>query len=106
MKNWKNIVYNRILQHIGLASRARKTVTGEMLFTKIRQKDVYFVIIASDASANSQKKISDKCKYYAIPYSIYSTTAEISKAMGKHNRVAIGITEKNFAATIQKEIGG
>lgn len=96
----------KILQLLGLTSRARKNATGETLIQKIRQNEVSLVLIANDASDNSLKKISDKCKYYNVPYIIYGTIEEISKAIGKQNRVAVGILDKGFAKKIKEEIGG
>ncbi len=47
---------NNYLNTLGLAARARKIITGETLITKIRNNEVEFVIIASDASDNTKKK--------------------------------------------------
>ena len=55
---------NNYLNILGLAARARKIITGETLITKIRNNEVEFVIIASDASDNTKKKITDKCTSY------------------------------------------
>ena len=52
---------NNFLSLLGLASRARKIVTGETLIKKIRTNAIYLVIIASDASDNTKKKFIDKC---------------------------------------------
>jgi ribosomal protein L7Ae-like RNA K-turn-binding protein len=99
-------VPNNVYQLLGLTSRARKNVTGETLLHKIRQKEVSLVLIANDAALNSVKKISDKCKYYDIPYIMYGTTDEISEAIGKTNRVAVGILDVGFSKKIKQEIGG
>lgn len=96
----------KISQLLGLTTRARKNTTGETLIHKIRQNEVSLVLIASDASDNSIKKISDKCKYYDVQYIIYGTITEISKAIGKQNRVAVGILDNGFAKKIKEEIGG
>ena len=61
---------NNYLNTLGLAARARKIVTGETLITKIRSNEVEFVIIASDASDNTKKKITDKCTSYKVEYVI------------------------------------
>lgn len=90
---------------LGLASRARKIVDGEILIQKIRTKKVYLVIIAEDASANTKKKITDKCNSYHVDYVIYSTKVALSSAIGKHNRVAIGIIDSGFSKKIKNEIG-
>ena len=47
---------NNYLNTLGLAARARKIITGETLITKIRNNEVEFVIIASDASDNTKKR--------------------------------------------------
>ena len=97
---------NNYLSTLGLATRARKVVTGETLITKIRSNEVDFVIIASDASDNSKKKITDKCTSYHIDYVICSTIDELSKALGKKNRVAVGIQDAGFAKLLKEKIGG
>lgn len=91
---------------LGICARARKIVTGDTLFKGIRNKSVNLVIIASDASDNSKKKLVDKCNYYEISYIIYSDTNSLSKAIGKNNRVAVGICDKALSASLKKEIGG
>lgn len=97
---------NNVYNMLGLASRARKIVTGETLFTKIRAQEVHLVIIASDASENSQKKICDKCTFYDIDYIIEGGIDDLSKAIGKSNRVAVGIMDIGFAKKIKEKIGG
>lgn len=50
-----------LLQLLGLAARARKTISGEELVVKeIRSGKAKLVFLASDASANTSKKIQDK----------------------------------------------
>lgn len=100
------MLMNNYLNTLGLAARARKIVTGETLITKIRSDEVDFVIIASDASDNAKKKITDKCTSYKIDYVIASTTDELSKAIGKKNRVAVGIQDAGFAKILKEKIGG
>lgn len=97
---------NNYLNLLGLAARARKVVTGETVISKIRSKEAYLVLVASDASDNTKKKISDKCISYEIDYIITSNIEELSTAIGKRNRVAIGIVDKGFASKIKEKIGG
>lgn len=91
---------------LGLASRARKIVTGETLINKIRSNQVYFVIIATDASDNTKKRLTDKCTSYDVDYIITSSINELSKAVGKNNRVALGIQDAGFAKNLKEKIGG
>ena len=57
---------NNYLNLLGLATRARSTVSGETLIKGIQSKNVCFVVIALDASENAKKKITDKCQYYGV----------------------------------------
>lgn len=83
---------------LGLMQRARQLVTGEELVIKaIQKKRVYFVLIASDASDNTKKKISDKCSYYDIPYVYFENRHSIGQAIGKAERVTVGMLDKGFA---------
>ena len=95
-----------VLSLLGLASRARKITCGEVLLKDIRSSQVKLVIIASDASENTKKKYKDKCQFYHIDYIIDGNIDEISQAIGKDNRVAVGIKDKGFANKIKSKIGG
>ena len=97
---------SNFLNTLGLASRARKIVTGEPLINKIRSNEVHFVIIATDASDNTKKKLTDKCTSYNVDYIITSNIDELSKAVGKNNRVALGIQDAGFAKNLKEKIGG
>ena len=88
---------------LGLAMRARKIATGDVLLKSIRQKKVDFVIIAEDASDNTKKKYIDKCTYYHIDYCVMGQSEELSQAIGKNNRVALGILDKGFANKIKSK---
>ncbi len=90
---------------LGLCNRAGKISTGSTLIEDIRKNKVYFVIIASDASDNTKKKISDKCKFYNVEFIEKYHSEEISAAIGKNNRMAVGIMDKGFYAKIKKEMG-
>ncbi len=97
---------SNFLKTLGLASRARKIVTGETLINKIRSNEVHLVIIATDASDNTKKKLTDKCTSYNVDYIITSNIDELSKAVGKNNRVALGIQDAGFAKNLKEKIGG
>ena len=88
---------------LGLAMRARKIVTGDVLLKNIRKKKVYYVMIAEDASENTKKKYVDKCTYYHVDYQILGKVEELSQAIGKDNRVALGILDKGFANKIKSK---
>lgn len=89
---------NDWLKHLGLAHRAGKVVTGEdNIIYHIRARKVELVIVASDASDNTKKKYFDKCAFYGIQCIEYGMIQDVSHAIGKANRVAVGITDAGFA---------
>ena len=71
---------------LGLAARARKTATGEIVYTQLRARHVHLLILAEDIGDNAKKKLNDKCSFYKVPC--------------VHNRKAIGILDKGFAEKI------
>ncbi|RTQ95248.1 YlxQ family RNA-binding protein [Lysinibacillus telephonicus] len=88
----------QFLQLLGLAARARKVVSGEELVVKeIRNNNAKLVILASDASNNSSKKIQDKCTYYNVEYHVFGDRYQLGTAIGKEARVALAITDSGFA---------
>ena len=63
MKNKK-----KIFSLIGLATRARKTVSGEFATEKaVKSFKACLVIVAEDASDNTKKLFQDKCSFYEVP---------------------------------------
>ncbi|MFC4712442.1 YlxQ family RNA-binding protein [Planococcus dechangensis] len=88
----------KILQLLGLATRARKMITGEeLVVSEVRRGNAKLVIVAEDASDNTRKKLQDKCKSYNVPIRIGATRYEIGHAIGKEARVVLAITDKGFA---------
>lgn len=95
-----------VLSLLGLASRARMITCGDILLKDLRNKRVSLVIIAEDASDNTKKKYSDKCQFYKVDYFIVGDIDDLSNAIGKTNRVAIGIKDRGFADKIKSKLGG
>lgn len=85
------------MNNLGLAYRARKLTYGTTNVIKsIRDGNAKLIIIASDASDNTKKKITDKCKYYNIPFKIEFLSIEISNAIGKSNIMVVSILDSGF----------
>jgi ribosomal protein L7Ae-like RNA K-turn-binding protein len=86
--------------YLGIAARARKTVSGAMLMEAVRKKRVSLVLVASDASDRTKKQFQDKCTSYQIPCLIWGSVEQVSMATGMHMRVAIGILDRGLAKNI------
>ncbi|MBS4750028.1 hypothetical protein GMA11_04610 [Granulicatella sp. zg-ZJ] len=90
------------LNLLGLATRARLLVSGEeIVLAEVKKKRATLVIIATDVSDNTKKKIIDKCHYYKVPYKEQFTTAYISHAIGKKRSICAFI-DGGFANSYQK----
>ena len=87
-----------ILKLLGLAMRAKKVISGEDFCVEgIRSGEIKFLLLASDAGINTTKKITDKANFYNVPINNQFTSNELSSAIGKNNRMVIGIKDIGFA---------
>jgi ribosomal protein L7Ae-like RNA K-turn-binding protein len=83
---------------LGLANRARKIISGEELSVReIRSGKAKLVLLSADSSANTTKKITDKCKYYHVPLKIVDNRELLGSAIGKEARVVVAILDDGFA---------
>ena len=90
----------KLLGLLGLASRARRLVTGtDLCRDAVRRGQLILVIVASDASANTADRITNACLYYDTDWcQVPIPSSVLSKQIGKTANVAvIGITDVNFA---------
>ena len=96
---------SRVLSLMGLCMKAGKMATGETAAEKqLKKGTAFLIIIASDASANTQKKFINKCFYYKKPALIYGARDDLSKSVGKQNRTVFVVTDSNFARQLQSLI--
>lgn len=85
--------------------KSRKVQSGGFLTEKAIQEGVaYFVIIAEDASGNTQKKFMDKCKYYEIPYTIAFDSTTLGRQIGKQERTVLAVTDAGLAKQISDKL--
>ena len=93
------------LNFLGLALSAGAVITGEqMVVQAIQGKKVHFVILAEDISANTFKKVKDKCKFYEVEWVQKAGSDEIGHALGKEFRKVVGITDPNFAKALKNKM--
>ena len=58
----------KILNLIGLATKAGKTVSGEFMTEKtVKTGKASLVIISEEASENTKKMFTNMCTYYEVP---------------------------------------
>ncbi|MGX7111327.1 L7Ae/L30e/S12e/Gadd45 family ribosomal protein [Gemella cuniculi] len=88
---------NKIYNLLGLMQRAGKLITGEDLIIKnLKNRKIKLLVITEDCGVNTKKKLVDKSNFYSVDYIIFSSIEDISVAIGRDNRVAVGITDDGF----------
>lgn len=91
---------------LGLANRARKIISGEELSLKeIRSGKAKLVFLSADASANTAKKITDKCNYYHVPLRLVEDRYILGGAIGKEARVVVAVLDEGFAKKLLTMLG-
>lgn len=94
---------DKLLQMIGMAKRAGKTVSGTFLSEKaIKSGDSKLIVISEDISAASKKSVTDACKYYNVKYIEYADRERLGKITGGGNRTVVSINDSGFAETVLK----
>lgn len=89
---------NKWMSLLGLANRARKITSGEELTVKeIRSGNAKLILLSEDASQNTTKKITDKCRSYKIPVKLVANREILGKAIGKEQRVVVAVLDNGFA---------
>ena len=97
----------KFLLMLGLCRKAGAMVIGTPSVTESLPKGKTKVVFyALDASANTEKKITDKCKFYGVEcVKLPLTSAEMSGAVGKSGAVcALGILDDGFKGQLIKLI--
>ena len=95
---------DKLLQMIGMAKRAGKVITGEMLSEKaVKAGESFLVIIAADISDNGRKSIINSCNHYNVEYIEYADRALLGKFTGGGERTVISINDRGFADTIKSK---
>ena len=91
------------MQMLSLAQRAGKVASGEfMTETSVKEGKSHLVIIAADASENTQKKFRDMCTFYEVPYLVYGDRDSLGHVIGKDFRASVSVNDAGFAEEIRK----
>ena len=78
---------NKFFSLLGLCKRAGKLVAGEVAAEQaVRKKQAYLLILAQDASKNTKKKFTNKCKHYDVPILITSRNRNQGRTGQSHWR--------------------
>ena len=101
----EELVKQRALNLLGMATAARKLVSGEeQVIQSIQRQKGNLVICTKDCSASTVKKIKNKCEYYEIPFVRQFETDELSLAIGKRRSIVL-VDDRGFTKSLLKMKG-
>ena len=68
----------------------------------MKNKKIYLIIVAIDASDRTKEKFQKLSEEYQIPIIMLGKIETLSKAIGKSNKAILGIEDINLSNEIQK----
>ncbi len=93
-----------MINTIGLAYRARKVTVGtDITLTAMRNGKVVLLLLATDASHTTKKKVYDKCKTYQVEVLEELSSYDLSTGLGKEDIKVIGITDRGFSQLLMNQ---
>ena len=101
-RRWKNLVNSKkLLSLIGLATRARKVVSGEFSTEKsVKSGRSRMVIVSEEASDNTKKMFTNMCAHYKVAIYLFGTKDELGHAMGQEFRASLSVEDAGFAKSM------
>lgn len=95
----------KILNLLGLATKAGKIVSGEFMTEKaIKDGRACLVILSEEASPNTRKMFSNMCTYYKVPIHFFGKKEELGHSMGKEMRASLAVLDVGFSKALVKQI--
>ena len=97
----------QLSKYLGLCAASLSAVCGSELASGAVRKNpakVNLMLLASDASARTEKQVTDKCAFYKVKLiKLDLTMTELSDALGKSSLcAACAITNKGLAEKIEE----
>ncbi len=90
---------------IGLSMKAGKIGSGEYAAEKaVKQGKAFLLILAQDASPNTEKKFRNMCAYYQVPLVRFLDREALGKAIGREYRACLAVLDENLAREIRKQL--
>ena len=87
---------NKVFSLIGLATRARRVVSGEFSTEKsVKSGRSHMVIVSEEASDNTKKMFTNMCTHY-----MFGTKEELGHAMGQEFRASLSVEDAGFAKSL------
>ncbi len=93
----------RILNLLGFAQKSGNVLTGENTCEiYLKKRKVKLLIVSEDISENSLNKLMNLASTYKVKVYQFGNRDELSSAIGKCNRTAVGIKNEGFKKSLIK----
>ena len=80
---------------LGIAAKAGGVASGEFSTEKaVKDGRAWLVIVASDASENTQKHFRDMTTFYEVPMYVYGEKETLGHFIGKEFRASLAVTNE------------
>ena len=97
----------KVDSYLGFATKSKNLLSGyQSCLHAMKHRKLKLLILATDLSENTVKKLSRVAEEEGVPVRIYGNSEELSQITGYSERGVFGITDGNFAEAILKEIDG
>ena len=95
----------KILNLVGLATKAGKTASGEFSTEKaVKSGKAHLVIVSEEASDNTKKMFTNMCTYYKVPLYFFGTKEELGHSMGREMRASAAVLDSGLAKALVKQL--
>ncbi len=94
---------NKALTLLGFAAKAGKITYGtEGCIIGINKGKINLILLADDTATNTAEKIEFACKRAGVECIKCFNRETLSEAIGKYNKVVLGITDASFSEKIKE----
>ena len=90
---------------LSIAAKSGSIASGEFSTEKaVKEGKAFLVIVASDASLNTQKMFSNMTDFYEVPMYLYGDKETLGHYVGKEFRASLAVTNEGLARSIEEKI--
>ena len=96
---------DKVLSMLGIAAKSGSVASGEFSTEKaVKDGRAYLVIVATDASDNTQKMFANMADFYEVPMYLYGDKETLGHFIGKEFRASLAVTNEGLAHSIEDKL--
>lgn len=96
---------DKVLSMLGIAAKSGSVVSGEFSTEKaVKDGRAYLVIVAADASENTQKMFRNMTDFYEVPMYLYGEKETLGHFIGKEFRASLALINEGLAHSIEDKL--